>query len=32
MTKRHQSSTEDVIPGCPLCNNIPQPPVAAGGN
>jgi mono/diheme cytochrome c family protein len=24
MLKRRQSSTEDVIPGCPLCNTIPR--------
>jgi hypothetical protein len=28
MIKRRQSSTEDVIPGCPLCNTIPAPKVA----
>jgi hypothetical protein len=30
MIKRRQSSTEDVIPGCPLCNTmmIPTPKVA----
>jgi len=30
MIKRRQLSTEDVIPGCPLCNTIPLPRAAAG--
>jgi hypothetical protein len=31
MIKRRQSSTEDVIPGCPLCNTVrPTTPNAAG--
>ena len=32
MAKRRQSSMEDVIIGCPLCNTIPPPRVVGGGN
>jgi hypothetical protein len=32
MIKRRQSSKDDVIPGCPLCNTVQPQPSAAGGN
>ena len=32
MIKRRQSSTEDVIPGCPLCNTVPVPGPKVAGN
>ena len=32
MVKRRQASTEDVIIGCPLCNNAKVKEPATGGN